>query len=319
MSIDLQKKNLKELNKESVCALIVTYQPDEDLSERIDSLILPQVKEVIIVDNHSDKDAQRVLMGLGRKVRIHLLQLSSNNGLAAALNKGMGLASQRGYRWVLTLDQDTEPHLLMLDTLTELVSQYTEDKKLAVIGSNWIEKNTGVLKFRDSKQNDNKWVKRKTVITAGSLMSVDVFNDIGPFREDFFIDGIDHEYCFRAWSKGFAVISTTKPLMKQPVGEGSVHSFLGLFTVPATNHAPFRWYFITRNRIILVWLNLLKDPLWSLSKFIRLLGLFGIVILFENQKFAKCKFILLGICDALIGKRNRKVRNRSKITSTKMR
>jgi len=36
------------------------------------------------------------------------------------------------------------------------------------------------------------------VITSGSLLPLATYADIGPFREEFFIDFVDTDYCFRA-------------------------------------------------------------------------------------------------------------------------
>jgi rhamnosyltransferase len=61
--------------------------------------------------------------------------------------------------------------------------------------------------------------------TSGSLISIEAFREIGPFREDYFIDGIDLEWCFRAWSKGYSCWLSTDTTMEHTVGEGSVGAF----------------------------------------------------------------------------------------------
>lgn len=40
--------------------------------------------------------------------------------------------------------------------------------------------------------------ERKTLITSGMLIPLSLFGKIGMFREDYFIDSVDHEFCLRA-------------------------------------------------------------------------------------------------------------------------
>lgn len=270
-------------------------------------MLLPQVTEVIIIDNYSDLNIRKTLTNLGSNKSIHVIQLQKNIGLAKALNCGFQYAIRKGYRWALAVDQDTEPEQCMINELITQIKIVPNNKKIAVIGSNFIDKFTQYLKYSPRKGDDRTVIEKKTVITAGSLMSLQVFKSIGPFREDLFIDGIDHEYCLRARSKKFKILMVVRPLMEQPVGMGTRHQFLGLFPVVATNHTPFRWYFLTRNRLINCANYICYEPFWVITRFIRLLGLFGIVLLFEKERKNKFSYIRLGLIDALIGKKNRSI------------
>jgi len=49
---------------------------------------------------------------------------------------------------------------------------------------------------------------------------------IGVFREEFFIDRVDFEYCLRAKARGYCVIRTRKPLMSHTIGTPTAHRLL---------------------------------------------------------------------------------------------
>jgi rhamnosyltransferase len=67
--------------------------------------------------------------------------------------------------------------------------------------------------------------------TSGSLVSIEAFRRIGPFRGDYFIDGIDLEWCFRAWARGYSCWCATSIPVPHTVGQGVVGSgALGLET-----------------------------------------------------------------------------------------
>ena len=102
--------------RENICAVIVTYQPDGGFPERA-ARIAEQVGSIVIVDNHSPRDAVSMLYKLASQRNIHLIINDENLGVASALNQGVRWAIKRGYRWTLLFDQDTVVKYSMLETL----------------------------------------------------------------------------------------------------------------------------------------------------------------------------------------------------------
>src|SRR6202044_2225279 len=95
------------------------------------------------------------------------------------------------------------------------------------------------------------WEEVKSVITSGSLIPLAVHAAVGAFRDEFFIDYVDSEYCFRARAQGYRVIRTTQPLMSHTIGAPTRHSLLGL-SKWTTNHSPDRRYYIARNDTVML-------------------------------------------------------------------
>ena len=87
-------------------ALVVTYFPDAEFSERLERL-LEQVARLVIVDNGSPEAALGWAGGLAGRDGVTIQRNGANLGIAAALNQGLSLLSGEGYDWVITLDQDS--------------------------------------------------------------------------------------------------------------------------------------------------------------------------------------------------------------------
>src|SRR4030095_5315976 len=75
-------------------------------------------------------------------------------------------------------------------------------------------------------------IERRTVITSGTLLSLNAYDAIGRFRDDFFIDGIDHEYCLRARAKRYRILLMLAPLLVHSIGERKLVRVLPGVSVP---------------------------------------------------------------------------------------
>jgi glycosyltransferase involved in cell wall biosynthesis len=103
------------------------------LHEAVES-VLPQVYQnwelLLIDDGSTDADLLRALSALGtRDRRIRLVRLESHQGISAALNRGLGLASGE---WVTFLDHDD---LLEPDALFQNVKLFQENPGLDLVYS----------------------------------------------------------------------------------------------------------------------------------------------------------------------------------------
>lgn len=282
--------------KENICAIIVTYFPDANFTSRVKN-IAKQVNQVIIIDNHSDDSYVKVLQDLSYRLSIHLILNSDNVGVATALNQGMTEVKKQGYAWALLLDQDTDPTDSMVELLIDTYNSFPQKDILAVIGSNYFNaiNNKTNLSFKD----DSEWAEQKTVITSGSLISLKVFEIVGCFRDQFFIDHVDDEYCLRARSKGFKIIMTRKPAMTHTIGNVKIHRLLWR-KVGTSNHAAFRRYYMTRNHIVLVREYWSKELSWVLTTLYFKLKSILLMCLFEKSQLKKLKFIVIGFFDGCV-------------------
>lgn len=281
-----------EAAAEAVCAVVVAYYPDESFPERLQD-ILTQVGAVVVVDNTPTPGTARQLLELtGSTGRIRLVENRRNAGIAAALNQGLEYALQAGCKWLLTLDQDTRCYPDMVKTLLR-VNEACEGA--AVIGGNYFDSQIG--QFRVPADGESEWLLQKTVITSGCLVDVSVARALAGFREDYFIDQVDHEFCLRMRANGHRVVISRKPVMDHSVGErGGVRlPLLGILP----NHPPLRKYYIARNTVVTVAKYWRREPDWCLRRLVRLLlGLFLLAML-EKQRVAKIRAFAAGIADGV--------------------
>ncbi len=285
----------------TVCAIVVTYHPDSGFADRMER-VAKQVGQIVIVDNRSQGESVERIQEVAERLRIHLISNACNEGIARALNTGVRWAASQGYRWVLTLDQDTSVAEDMVSSLAGVFRSYPFPRQVAVIGSNYRDRVSGRTLCDDPIQPGGFCGREvKTVFTSGSLVSVDSFTFIGGFREDFFVDCVDHEYCLRARSHGYRILMTAKPVMEHDLGVQSQHRLLWK-RFHTSNHSTFRRYFMARNTTILVREYTIAEPVWILQCLWTFAKSMLLVCLFETHRIAKVKGTIRGCIDGILGR-----------------
>ncbi len=296
-----------------VCAVVVTYNPDEALLERL-AAIKRQAEKVILVDNASGEESRAILQLASEDHHIDVVANTDNVGVAAALNQGIQKARDEGFEWVLTLDQDSEPSQGMLEELWAAYGTVANPERIAIIAPQVIDaeigrrapflrKRFGPFYRRD--RCDNSALEDVTaVITSGALVRLSVIEAIGGFREDFFIDYVDTEFCLRALSHGYRIAVACRAELKHRLGDRRKLR-LGLFSLYPTFHSPVRWYSISRNRIPMLRAYSLRFPHWLAYELVATIFTFLRMLLTEDQKGAKLSAVVRGTWDGLSGRMGR--------------
>lgn len=285
----------------NTCAVIVSYHPDFAALRRLVDTIAAQVNAVIIVDNGSGPTTQNRLQQLSvESAAVRLVLNRENLGIAAALNQGANWAVDHLCRWALLLDQDAEP---MPDLLAGLRAAYDGDadgERLGTLGANFEMRQAGRLAFRAPAGAALKEVP--VIPTAGTLLRLAAFREVGPFREGFFIDAVDHDHCLRLRSHGWRVAVTARPLMRHAFGQARVVRLFGR-AVSYTDHPPLRRYYGARNELVLAREYLFTREIgWVMTQMRRLLQEAVMIALFESGKIAKLRAMMLGAWHFAIGR-----------------
>jgi rhamnosyltransferase len=276
-----------------VCAVLVSYHPDAELPRRA-ARILAQVGALVIVDNGSGEATHEMLRRIAADPRVSLVLNSANLGVATALNLGVERVRALGFAWMLLLDQDSDLRDDMLASLIEVRAAYPQPARVAVIGAGFGEETPAAA--------GAAWQEVESVITSGSLIPLAVHAAVGPFRDEFFIDYVDSEYCFRARAQGYRVIRTAKPLMSHTIGAPTRHDLLGIAKW-TTNHSPDRRYYIARNDTVM-----LREyggyayGSWALKSLDRRLRTCKLIVLYERSKGRKIAAVLAGWWDGVRGR-----------------
>jgi len=292
-------------NGNDVCAVVVTYHPDPELPVRLRG-ILRQVGAVVIVDNGSGDAELKMLRELSADPLVTLVLNSDNLGIARALNVGIQRAAALGFAWVLLLDQDTSVDEDMVRTLIAVHAAFPDKDRLAVIGSGFRDVNrqprgAGNAAHGGSRE-EAPWEDVECVITSGSLLPLAAHAAIGPFREEFFIDHVDIEYCFRARAKGFRVIKTRRSIMSHAIGATTEHNWLWL-NKWTTNHSPDRRYYFARNdTVMLREYGHYMFGMWALKSLSRRIRMCKRIALYEQMKTRKMLAVAQGWWDGVRGR-----------------
>ncbi len=302
-----------------ICAVVVTHHPDAELPARVTRL-LAQLGAVVIVDNGSRNAALDVLRELSARPRITVVFNPDNLGVARALNIGIERARGLGFGWMLLMDQDSAIEEAMTRTLIDVRASFPDASRLAVIGAGFgndadprPNPPPARSQARDDPRDDpgddpgdeargREWEEVESVITSGSLIAAATHAAIGPFREDFFIDYVDIEYCFRARAMGYRVIKTRRPLMVHAIGAPSRHRVLWTRKW-TTNHSADRRYYMARNDTVM-----LREyghyalGSWALKSLLRRLRTCKRILLYERAKTRKTLAVAQGWWDGVRGR-----------------
>jgi rhamnosyltransferase len=190
----------------------------------------------------------------------------------------------------------------MVETLLDIYASFPHRDRLAVIGSNYQDVNRPSSSSNDEARTDTPWDEAESVITSGSLLPLAAHADIRPFREEFFIDFIDTDYCFRAKAKGYYVIKSRKNLMSHAIGALRESRFLW-FRRWTYNHSPDRRYYFARNNTVLIREYAKHGRVrWMLKSLNRCFRLCKRIVLYEKTRTLKIAAVAEGWRDGLRGK-----------------
>ena len=262
-----------------ICAGIVTFNPDIELQKKNIEAIAPQLEKVYVCDNNSEN-----ILEISKLIEVYrhkaiLIKLPENRGIAYALNTLCEKALTEGYDLILTLDQDTLTPLRLISVL----SCYAKNN-VAIVSPNIIYKNNE----RFSIVRTTEYDEVESTITSASLTNLKVWQQIGGFDNELFIDYVDYDFCYRAGNAGYKIIRVNKISILHELGKMKCMKIFGI-VVHATNHPANRYYFMTRNMLIVKEKDKKGKPNTEITKLVLK------IIFFEHGKAAKLHAVWKGL------------------------
>lgn len=300
-------------SRSRICAIIVTFHPDDGFPSRL-AAISAQVDRVIVVDNNSS-DASIALTRnelLGQNG--HLISNRRNVGIAEALNQGLAFALNAGYRWAITLDQDSAPAPDMVAELCSTLDRTEAPDEVAVVSPNVTLESTEASQgywprphpsvpwlFERARIGSHDLTGVTLTITSGSLMSLTIYERLGPFRNDFFIDYVDTEYCLRAQIAGYKILVSAKAVLRHRLGDMKEMAVAG-YAVRPRFHSPDRIYYQYRNRIPTLFRYGRAVPHWTSFDVVTSTYNLLRIMLFEDRRLEKIRAAATGTWHGLTGR-----------------
>jgi rhamnosyltransferase len=266
-----------------ITAVIISFNPNcESLFNNIKSYD-KNVDEIIVVDNSTELDLKTCIKSMCENSQFIYHDMNGNKGIAAALNIGFDYAIKSRAEWVLTMDQDSS-FVSDLESYKSYIRN-NDCSKLLLLAP--------LYNYHNINEIKNVVSSNPTIVPqSGNLVKLSNYIKLGPYREDYFIDFVDYEYCLRAKSQNLLLHQINSEILNHESGVCATISFLGI-KYNYFESTPIRYYFVVRNglKTAIIYKNLH-------SLFIVLKTIMRIIIL-ENNKIIKLKFILKGGQDFL--------------------
>lgn len=274
-----------------LAGMVTLYHPTDRDIENI-STYLGSVDRLYVIDNtEGESNAAR----LPKSQKIEYIFSNQNIGVGAALNLAAKKALKDGYSWLLTNDQDTTFRPGVLTKLKQRIER-ENDPKLAIV-TPW--HNTRLRDPRPKADDDPH-----DVMTSGNLINLKIWKKLGGFKDWFFIDGIDIEYCMNLHRHGYRILRVNSLAIDHNLGDLFYREFAGRLYL-CTNHPAIRRYYLMRNYHYIF--DLYGD--WDFAYCASLCAaqkhnMVG-VLLFEKQKIRKIYMYLKGYFDHKKGKKGK--------------
>lgn len=264
-----------------VCAVVVTYNPDNDIFENLQALS-EQVGFIAIVDNNSE-NIDSLKLYCKNKENLLLIENKENLGIAKALNIGATYAMENNFMYLLTMDDDSKLLSNCVETMLDILENNTDN--IVSCGPNYDNEDIGNYKICD------------VLISSGNLTKLSVYRDVGGFDDKLFIDCVDFDFSFKIRLLGYSVAKIGSAKMKHKLGNLiSIKTIFGRKEV--IEHSAFRYYYIYRNGKYLRKKYRKNFKFFCFKSWINSNLHILAILLFHNDKKAKFKAIRQGKKDS---------------------
>ncbi len=291
----------------SVCAVIVTYNPDEVLGQSL-ATVAPQVERVIIVDNDSSNVKLAEIKNIvSTYENIELILNDDNYGLGHAFNQGIEQALDESYDWVLTLDDDSVLSADAVKVMLEAYRRCPSRHEIGIIAPRCHYKDREDLnrteeELRTTGNHEGALFFVKQLITSGNLIPRQVLEEAGLLEASYFIDYIDMEFCLRVRRKGYRLATVPNSTLIHSLGKVVRRLILGLYTLFCTmTESPERWYYRLRNRILTYRKYLLVFPGWIIYDLYRSSREIIKILIVGPRRHVLLGYVFKGIYDGIRG------------------
>lgn len=266
-----------------IAGMVTFYNPDLENVEKIKNYI--KGLDILYVVDNSNKDNSKLLKDIKKCVYIPNMD---NLGIAEALNIAAKRAIEDGYKWMLTMDQDSVMTFEILEELKKFVEK-SDTERVGIVTPYH-----GIATNRQKK--DVEVEERVEVMTSGNLLNLDVYLKVGGFKSWLFIDSVDIEYCLNLRKNGYKVLRLNNLVMEHNLGDTKVHKILWKRFI-CSNHNAIRRYYMVRNMLYVT--NMYKKYFPGYCRFLRRVqrGQVRYIIMFEKDKIKKLKHMYKGYKD----------------------
>lgn len=259
-------------------AVVTLFNPHDNVFDNIRTY-LPYIKELLIVDNSEISTD----LSLFKKEfpSVTVLSSSINLGISKALNLATEYAKDKGYKWLLTMDQDSYFSFEEIKKFVQLFQEYDKNK-LAIFAP---------LHNQKSLKKDVKYHRLEScVMTSANIINIDKSLKIGGFDERLFIDEVDHDFCLRLNEAGYRIVQSHNCYVNHTLGEQRKSLDLNLYNSK-------RLYYMARNYLYIRQKHKKRSSCFFKERDAYLLKFFIKQIFYAREKREYIKMLYLGVKD----------------------
>jgi rhamnosyltransferase len=267
-------------------SVTVWYNPDPVFIENIGTY--SSYSNLLVVVDNSSMDNSTLFDKIVHPNKIYIWN-GANLGIARALNQGISELLGKGYKFALTLDQDSK-------------FEQPEIEKLMAAAEKLDWQNTGILspihlqQKSTLKYNLAAYTAVTSVMTSGNILNLPIAEKTGFFYEELFIDHVDNEYCLRLNKSGYQVIIANAFLLHELGRYRNI--YIGSICIGGfISHPPERLYYFVRNSIFILKKYFFLDTRYSLMEATSLIKRF-FKLFFEDNPKKRLKLYLSGMLDS---------------------
>jgi len=277
----------------------ITKLPPQNIEE-------PWEKEFII-QNLADEE----------EIKLYYVRMHENTGGAGGFYEGVKRAYEKGYDWLWLMDDDAEPKE---DALEKLSLYFRNNNVVGLVNTVRLPDGSiaiyhrGRINFKsifpliqvplDLKEYQKQLVEIDMASFVGLIVRRNAIEKIGFPKKEFFIHHDDVEYCIRLRSVGKILLVPNSIIFHKEAAktDGIERKFLGRKSIRRDLSKLWLTYYGKRN---LVWLGRKYSEnqvlfYYQMTKmlFKEILG----IILYDDNKFKRIKFVVNAYLDGLRGK-----------------
>lgn len=266
-----------------ILAVIVTYYPDKTLLKNNVSAIIDEIGKILIWEN--TPAAEKLQFRFIDNPKVEYCG-DGVNSISHALNYAWRYAENHGYDYLLTMDQDS------------VFLNFSHYLKSTVFNSNcpqgiWTPSIIDKAKADMNLEDIGETTEVISGFTSGMLQKTTLVSKCGGWNEAFAIDGLDIEYCFRAWRKGIKCYKVKNTYLVHRLGN-PIKCHVMQYNSSLYNYSPQRYYGIFRSHAILIRMFPEQQAFATHFKLVWYSKIKWIVC-FEDRGIVKLYYILKGI------------------------
>lgn len=286
-----------------VWACVVCFHATDADIRPLLKVLEPQVDVVLVLDN-SPQFAGRLFGVVSPRTRY--LPMRANLGTAGAMNEAWRQAVEGGADYVISFDQDSRPDSGLVQGLRASLERLAAaGERVAAIGPKKVDPRTGRpmrlllpvnYRKRYASADTGDVVRVDHLISSGCLISMEAFQEVGPYDEALFLDYVDVEWCLRARAAGFAIVCDARLSMRHVIGDQVIR--IGSRSVWI--HRPERNGLLVRNHLLLWRLPAASVP-WLLSDLRLVIVKVLVHLAMAPPRRSRLRAVLRGLVDGIRG------------------